>query len=101
MPDDERRRREDDAALAGRLKDLSERLDARSGTELKAPVEEPTGAYGLVTRLISDLVAGTLVGAVMGWGLDRLFHTAPVFLAVFIILGFAAGVWMMIRSSRG
>ncbi len=54
-------------------------------------------AVGL--RLSSELVAGVLVGAVLGWGFDRLLATSPWGLIVFLLLGFAAGVINVVRSS--
>jgi ABC-type transport system involved in cytochrome c biogenesis permease subunit len=40
-----------------------------------------------------------MVGAAMGWGLDALFGTLPIFLIVFILLGFAAGIRTVMRSA--
>ena len=50
-------------------------------------------------RLSSELVAGVLVGALMGWGFDRLLSTSPFGLIVFVLVGFAAGVLNVIRSA--
>ncbi len=50
-------------------------------------------------RLSSELVAGVLVGAVIGWGIDRLLSTSPFGLIVFLLLGFTAGVVNVVRSA--
>ena len=50
-------------------------------------------------RLSSELVAGVVVGAIMGWGFDRLLSTSPWGLIVFLLLGFVAGVVNVIRSA--
>ena len=50
-------------------------------------------------RLSSELVAGVLVGALMGWGFDRLLSTSPFGLIVFVLLGFSAGVLNVVRSA--
>ena len=50
-------------------------------------------------RLSSELVVGVVVGAVMGWGFDRLLSTSPWGLIVFLLLGFVAGVVNVIRSA--
>ena len=50
-------------------------------------------------RLSSELVAGVLVGAVIGWGIDRLLSTSPFGLIVFLLLGFTAGVVNVVRST--
>ena len=50
-------------------------------------------------RLSSELVAGVVVGAVIGWGFDRLLSTSPFGLIVFVLLGFVAGVVNVVRSA--
>jgi F-type H+-transporting ATPase subunit a len=50
-------------------------------------------------RLSSELVAGVVVGAVIGWGFDRLLSTSPLGLIVFLLLGFVAGVINVMRSA--
>jgi len=50
-------------------------------------------------RLSSELIAGVAVGALMGWGFDRLLSTSPFGLIVFVLLGFTAGVVNVIRSA--
>ena len=50
-------------------------------------------------RLSSELIAGVLVGALMGWGFDRLLSTSPFGLIVFVLVGFTAGVLNVIRSA--
>ena len=54
-------------------------------------------AMGL--RLSSELVAGVLVGAGLGWGFDRLLSTSPWGLIVFLLLGFTAGVITVMRTA--
>jgi ATP synthase protein I len=55
--------------------------------------------YARGFRLSSELVAGVVVGAGLGWGLDRLLGIAPWGLIVFLLLGFAAGVLNVMRSA--
>ena len=50
-------------------------------------------------RLSSELIAGVGVGALMGWGFDRLLSTSPFGLIVFVLLGFTAGVLNVVRSA--
>jgi ATP synthase protein I len=49
-------------------------------------------------RLSTELVAGVLVGAGIGWGLDRWLGISPWGLIVFLLLGFAAGVRNVVRA---
>ena len=39
-------------------------------------------------RLSSELVAGVVVGAAIGWGFDRLLSTSPFGFIVFLLLGY-------------
>jgi ATP synthase protein I len=50
-------------------------------------------------RMVIELVAGLMIGFGMGYGLDLLFGTLPVFLVVFTLLGLAAGIKTMMRSA--
>jgi ATP synthase protein I len=50
-------------------------------------------------RLSSELVAGVLVGALLGWGIDRFLSTSPWGLMIFLMVGFAAGVMNVMRSA--
>ena len=48
-------------------------------------------------RAGSEFVSAVLVGAGLGWALDRALGTKPAFLIVFFFIGVAAGVWNVIR----
>jgi ATP synthase protein I len=98
----------DEAALSARLGSLDHRLseirDSRkigtdqSGNEQdRAQAKASAMAVGL--RLSSELVAGVLVGAALGWGFDRLLSTSPWGLIVFLLLGFTAGVLNVMRAA--
>jgi ATP synthase protein I len=54
----------------------------------------------LAWRMVIELVAGLLIGFAIGYGLDSLFGTMPIFLVLFIFAGFAAGVKTMLRSAQ-
>jgi ATP synthase protein I len=51
-------------------------------------------------RMVTELVSGLLIGVGLGYGLDVLFGTLPIFLVVFTLLGFVAGVNVMMRTSK-
>ena len=50
-------------------------------------------------RLSSELIAGVVVGGLLGWGFDRFLSTSPFGLIVFVLLGFIAGVVNVVRSA--
>src|SRR5271154_732689 len=98
----------DEAALSARLGSLDRRLSKIRGSR-KIRTDQPAngGGDGAARasamargfRLSSELIAGVVVGAVIGWGFDRLLSTSPFGLIVFFLLGFAAGVVNVVRSA--
>ena len=50
-------------------------------------------------RLSSELIAGVIVGGLLGWGFDHLLSTSPWGLIVFVLLGFTAGVVNVVISA--
>jgi ATP synthase protein I len=83
-----------------------EAIDARIAAlrEARKPVRNPAAdkvsAGALAWRMVTELVVGVLLGAAIGWGLDEVVGTAPAFLMVFGLLGFAAGVRTVMRSAE-
>ncbi len=51
-------------------------------------------------RMVIEMVAGVLIGFGIGYGLDSLFGTIPIFLVLFTLLGFVAGVRVMMRTAQ-
>jgi ATP synthase protein I len=90
-----------DADLARRLDRLSRDLHAERQEQAAAERQSrPSGAnYAQAFRLASEFVAGVLVGAFLGWGLDQLAGTSPWGLIGFLLLGFCAGVLNVVRAS--
>ena len=85
-----------------RLKQLEERIEAAKVAQApkKDHMEEHYSQAQLAWRMVIELVAGLLIGFGIGYGLDTVFGTKPIFLILFIFLGFAAGVNVMIRSAK-
>ena len=48
--------------------------------------------WGIGLRVGIELVSALVVAVAVGYGLDRLFGTEPILMAVFVLLGGAAGV---------
>jgi ATP synthase protein I len=100
---DHGKRPSDEAALSARLKRLGERLGKHTGR----PVDQSPGASSAADpsamargfRLSTELVAGVLVGAALGWLLDRWLGISPWGMIVFLLLGFAAGVLNVMRAA--
>ncbi len=92
-----------EAALSARLKSLGAKLDH---VEQRKPEERDPrlsgsdpSAMARGFRLSAELVVGVLVGAGIGWVLDRLLGISPWGMIVFLLLGFAAGVLNVMRAA--
>jgi ATP synthase protein I len=95
----------DEAALSARLQRLGEGL-GQARERAGPPSDGPDGdrattasGYAQGFRLSSELVGGVLVGAGLGWLIDRLLGISPWGFIVFLLLGFAAGVLSVMRSA--
>lgn len=80
-------------------------LDARIEAAKKATAPKPRGdehysMANLAWRMVIELVVGIGLGFGIGYGLDTLFGTMPIFLVLFIMLGLAAGVNVMMRTAK-
>jgi len=98
----------DEAALSARLGSLEHRLSEIRDSRKIGTDQPGTGSGDGAARasamargfqLSSELIAGVVVGAVIGWGFDRLLSTSPFGLIVFFLLGFVAGVVNVVRSA--
>lgn len=77
-------------------------LDLQGGKVVNAPVDDSNAesmsglAFGM--RIGLEFMSGTVVGFLMGWGLDTYFNATPWFLLIFTLLGFCAGMLNVYRS---
>src|SRR5262249_41857347 len=109
MPDDTREtsrdggRPNEEADLSARLRHLGERLAHRDGTNRQTEAgpssKSDPSALARGFRLSTELVGGVLVGAFIGWALDRWLGISPWGMIVFLLLGFAAGVVNVMRAA--
>ena len=83
-----------------RLKALEDKIEAvKKATETDTKRSEGVSAGEVGWRMVTELVAGIFIGFGIGYGLDALFGTMPIFLVLFTMFGFAAGVKTMMRSA--
>ncbi len=77
-----------DDDLDKRIAKAQAELDAR-----KRPAGLSTGkGMGIGFKMASDFVAAVIVGLILGWGVDAVFHISPWGLIVCLLLGFVTGV---------
>lgn len=83
------------SSLDARLKVAAQTEKVRTGT---APAK-PDKGYKQGSRVLAELIAGPVGGGVIGYALDSWFKTSPWLLLVFVILGFAAAIWNIVKIS--
>ena len=90
--------------LSARLKDLSGRIAAERHDQAESAKPQTTlqdaSAYARGYKLVSEFAAGTLVGGLIGYGIDWVFGTLPFGLIIFLLLGFGAGFLNLARAAN-
>ncbi|MDE2648405.1 MAG: AtpZ/AtpI family protein [Paracoccaceae bacterium] len=80
---------------------LSERLNALKKNKVDEPLlDDHYSQAHFAWRMVIELVAGLAIGFGIGWGLDYLFNSKPLFMILFILLGMAAGINVMLKTAR-
>ena len=84
-----------------RLERLDTKLEeVKSRDDVDRPRHRDRSALSMGLRAASELVAGILVGGLIGWQLDKWLGTSPILLIIFFLLGTAAGILGVIRASN-
>ncbi len=97
-------RTQSDGDLSARLRQLETQLDRKRPAaparddRFKNGSSEPS-ALGRAFRMSTEFVAGVIAGGGLGWLLDRWLGTSPWGLIVFLMLGFVAGIYNVMRAS--
>jgi ATP synthase protein I len=93
-----------DGDLSERLKRLETQLDRKRETApgrsdgFERSSSGPS-ALGRAFRMSAEFTAGVIAGAGLGWLFDRGLGTSPWGMIVFLMLGFGAGVYNVMRVS--
>ncbi|MCF6273347.1 MAG: AtpZ/AtpI family protein [Rhodobacteraceae bacterium] len=83
-----------------RLKALGEKLDAvMVEPERKKHSGGKYSGAGPAWQMIVELTTGMAIGVVLGLGLDAVTGLQPLFIVVFTLLGFGAGVRVMMQTA--
>lgn len=84
-----------------RLRALEAKLAAAKAARAKPAATDRGFSQGEVAwRMVTELVAGMVIGLGIGFGLDHVFGTRPIFLIIFVLLGFVAGIRTVIGTAR-
>lgn len=84
-----------------RLAELEARIAAAKGAKEETPhQEEHYSQAQQAWRMVIELVSGLGIGFGIGYGLDAILGTTPWLMVLFALLGFAAGINVMIRTAQ-
>ena len=85
-----------------RLRALEDRLQKVRGKEPPAQTSTAKGfSQGEVAwRMVIELATGIGLGFAIGYGIDVLLGTLPIFLVIFTLFGFAAGIRTMLGTAK-
>ena len=84
-----------------RLTQLEAKIsNAKASLRPQSKVNSHHSQAHLGWRMVTELVAGLLIGFCIGYGLDGLFGTLPMFLGLCVLLGYEAGVRTMLHSAQ-
>ena len=78
--------------------DFSDRLEKK----LKKPKtsNNKENGYSIGLKISLDLISSILVGAFIGYGLDKVFSTKPVFFIIFLVLGIITGFYSLFKTMK-
>lgn len=96
MPNEPERERL--AALEKRISEVKQAQETPEG--LAGAKAEAASQVQQAWRMMVELIVAVGMGVGIGYGLDVLFGTLPWFLMLFTLLGFAAGVNLILKTAK-
>ena len=82
-------------------KNLSKRIDVALAKKDIKKTFKNTDSINIYYRVGTELLAGLIIGAGIGWTLDQWVNTTPLLLIIFFILGGIAGIYNLWRVLTG
>ena len=83
-----------------KLKEFNKRLGNLKKLNSKIKNQKKNKDFGVYLKSGVELVSAIIVALVIGLFLDNYFQSKPIFLFIFLILGFAAGIMNVFRSVK-
>lgn len=87
----------DDQTFDERLKRAQAK--AKEAPSFETADTQSVSPMGIAFKMGIELVVGSGVGAFIGYWFDRWLETAPLFLVLLLILGFASGIRNVVREA--
>jgi ATP synthase protein I len=72
--------------------------DQQKNNSEKGPTQGSLRSLGLAMSLPFTLMVSVILGGGAGYLIDRWLHTLPTFSLILGVLGFAAGLWDVLRQ---
>ncbi len=97
----EKNKSNDLGLLSERIANLEAAMNETKGKRNQGQL--PLGSMALAGRIATELLAGIVVGAFLGWLIDRWLETTPLFMLILFFLGAAGGImniWRLV-TERG
>ena len=82
-------------------KNLSKRIDVELAKKYFKQTIKNTDSLNIYYRVGTELLAGLIIGAGIGWTIDQWLNTTPLFLIIMFILGGVAGIYNLWRVLTG
>ena len=83
------------------LRDLGAKIESAKHNSVDKPnVEDHHSGLQHGWRMVIELVTGLAVGFGLGYGLDIALGTLPIFMVIFTLLGFVAGIRTMLSTAK-
>ena len=83
------------------LRDLGAKIESAKLNSVDKPnVEDHHSGLQHAWRMVIELVTGLAVGFGLGYGLDIALGTLPIFMVIFTLLGFVAGIRTMLSTAK-
>ena len=82
-------------------KNLLKRIEVALAKKDNRKTVKYTDSLNIYYRVGTELLAGLIIGAGIGWTLDQWVNTTPLLLIIFFILGGVAGIYNLWRVLTG
>jgi F0F1-type ATP synthase assembly protein I len=78
--------------------DFSDRLEQK--LKKQKTNHYKNNGYSIGLKISLDLISSIVVGTLIGFGLDKIFSTKPVFFIIFLVLGIITGFYSLFKTVK-
>ena len=95
--------RDEKSVQEEKLKEIGEKIEKYKLNHITNDVKQKNKRgkqISIAMRLSTELVVASIVGAILGWYIDKWLNTKPIFFIIFLLLGVISGVKTAISTSK-